>query len=298
MTATSLLNRTVNYFTEKVHAPGSMQLFSILVYLWLAVHAASHFAVHSYLWGRTKVFYRHGYPDTFLENFFYQLVYDSERATMVYAVHILCSLLSIGAFNNVLVHGKNKGTTALWWIASVGVRLIAWASGLMLFYAAIEAFDGGMLLMLLMSFYCSVVNVNAKSPYGIALTNAARLACIAQVLLVYITAALYKLGGTQWLEGSALYYTMHIDLYDRLHLKNFFAAHIGITKALTWIGLAYQVFFPIVIWFRSIRKITLAIGIAFHLFIAMAIGLVGFGLAMMVCYILFWDFSSSKNSDK
>jgi hypothetical protein len=295
MTAANYIQRVVNYFTLKVHSPGSLQLFSILVYVWLAINAASLFMLQGFIWGRGKVFYRHGYPDTFIENFFFQLVYDSDRATIVYVLHIVCSLLSIGAFNNVLTKGKSNKTSAIWWLASVSIRLVAWASGLMLFYAAIEVFDGGMLLMLLMSFYCSVVNVNAKSPYGIALTNAARIACIAQVILVYLTAALYKLGGTQWINGTALYFTMHIDLYSTPWLKTFFSNHYIVAKLLTWLGLAYQVLFPLLIWIKYVRKPILIIGIMFHLFIAFAMGLVGFGIAMIICYLLFWQTSKTKS---
>jgi hypothetical protein len=295
MTVAGSIQRVVNYFTLKVHSPGALQLFSLLVYIWLAVNAASLFLLQGSIWGRGKVFYRHGYPDSFIENFFFQLVYDSDRAAIVFVLHIVCSLLSIGAFNNVLTKGKSNRTSLFWWLASVGVRLIAWASGLMLFYAAIEEFDGGMLLMLLMSFYCSVINVNAKSPYGIALTNAARIACIAQVILVYLTAALYKLGGTQWIDGTALYYTMHIDLYSTAWLKTFITNHVLMGKIFTWIGLAYQVVFPILIWIKSVRKSFLIVGIAFHLFIAFAMELFGFGAAMIICYLLFWDTNAEKS---
>ncbi len=262
----------VQYFTTQVHAPFSIRLFSKLVYVWLLGNAAHLFMYHHLLWGPTKVFYRHGLANTPIENFFYQLVYDSHRFWPIYLLHLAACIVSLWEKNWTFIP-----------------RLVAWLTGMLLFYAAIPAFDGGILLMLLMSLYCCVVYTTSTNSYRIALTNAARIACIVQVMIVYLTASLYKLGGTHWRTGEALFYTLNIDHYSHpiwIYIQEDWSRF---TYPLTWLGLVYQVLFPILIWIKKIRRPLLFIGIAFHFFIAAVIGLWGFSVAMIICYALFWD---------
>ncbi|MFN0032594.1 MAG: hypothetical protein ACKVOR_10585 [Flavobacteriales bacterium] len=282
------LNQLTTYFTEEVRGKGPFTLFGVLVYVWFLIHAISLFFSQSVLWGTEKIFYRHGYADSVIENFFFQLVYESGRSTYIYVLHIVCALLSVVSFHPVFYTSKNSWSLAKLNIGAAGVRLVTWCSGLMLFYAAIEAFDSGLLLMLLMAFYCSFAFVHTNNPYLKAITNAARIACIIQVCVVYFTAALYKLGGTQWLDGSALYYTLHITHYSSSWWQQFAENNYFITQLFTWGGLAYQLLFPVLVWLGRIRKPLLVIGVLFHLFIGAVFGLWFFALAMVICYVPFW----------
>ena len=153
-----------------------------------------------------------------------------------------------------------------------------------------------MLLMILMALFCSVVYTKAVTHYGIALTNAARLACLIQLAIVYFTAGVYKASGTQWLEGSALYYTAHIEHFSSPWMREFFTNNFFLSKALTWFGLAYQLLFPLFLFIKKGRWIFLALGIAFHLFIGMFMHLWDFATAMMLCYVLLIDESFWQSS--
>lgn len=271
--------RITNYFSSYVHAPQSLRLFSILVYLWFLINACMTWSVRDLLWGPKTVFYRQGHADGIIENFIYRLVYDTSEFHVIFYVHLICALLSLF---------EKK------W--SFIPRIGTWLTGLMLYYAAVEAFNSAMLLMLLMAFYCSVVYVKDASSYRNVLTNAARIACIIQVMIVYAVATIYKLGGEQWLSGTAVYYLMHIDHYTVRSIQDSVLLKTSwIMKALTYFALAYQLLFPFIIWFKKSRLWFLLVGLLFHLFIGFVMHLWDFALAMIFCYALFLPERMSGN---
>jgi hypothetical protein len=53
--------------------------------------------------------------------------------------------------------------------------------------------------------------------------------------------------------------------------------------------LAYQILFPAVVWFKKIKKPFLILGILMHVYISLVMGLVLFGLIMIICYAIFWE---------
>lgn len=259
----------LEYFTSSVKSPVSLRLFASLVYLWLFVNAICLWGSADILWYKSKILYRHGVSGSFLENFFYQLVWHPQRFNWIFSIHVISAL--IGIFDK------------RWAIVP---RIIAWASGLIVFYSAVNVFNSGMLLILLMALFCSVVFTKSITQFGIALSNAARLACLIQLAIVYFTAGLYKASGYQWMDGSALYYTAYIDHFSSPTMRSFFTDHYFISQILTWFGLIYQLVFPLFLFFKKGRWIFLTLGISFHLFIGMFMHLWDFASAMIICYVI------------
>lgn len=262
-------NNVTAFLADEVRSSVSLRVFASLVYLWLFLQAILLWGDADILWQKSKILYRHGVSGSFLENFFYQLVWHPQRFHWIFSIHLLSALL--GVFDK------------RW---SVIPRITAWATGLIIFYSAVHIFNSGMLLMVLMAFFCSIVYTKAKSSYGIALTNAARIACLAQLCIVYFTAGVFKASGGQWLDGSALYYTAHIDHFSSPGLRTFFTEFYHLSQGLTWFGLAYQLLFPLFLFVRRGRWIVLFLGMAFHLFIGLFMHLWDFATAMMICYVL------------
>ncbi|MFM9984629.1 MAG: hypothetical protein ACKVOK_05310 [Flavobacteriales bacterium] len=256
-----------------------MRIFSSLVYLWLFLNAVSLWGYSDILWTKSKILYRHGVSGSFLENFFYQLVWHPQRFNCIFSIHLIAALLGI--------------LDKRW---SFIPRIAAWATGLIIFYSAVGVFNSGLLLMILMALFCSMVYTKAVSHYGIALSNAARIACLIQLAIVYFTAGVYKASGTQWLDGSALYYTAHIEHFSSPWMREFFTYHFFLSKLLTWFSLAYQLLFPLFLFIKKGRWIFLTLGIAFHLFIGIFMHLWDFATAMIVCYVLLIDDSFWKTT--
>lgn len=274
----SIIDKITHHLTDKVIAPHSMRLFSLLVYAWFLINVMMVWNVKDLLWGQHNVFYRQGQSDSFIENFFYQLVYDATRFKVIFTIHILCALI---------------GMSEKKW--SFIPRIFAWATGWILFYAAVHAFNSGMMIMLALAFYCSIVYTKSTGVFRITLTNIARYACIIQISVVYLVASVYKLSGEQWLAGDAMYYTLNIDQFSSpMWIDSWMIKSTFVMKSLTYFALIYQILFPVMIWIKKGRNLYLIIGIAFHLFIGNFMHLWDFALAMIFAYALFFDDSFAK----
>lgn len=154
--------------------------------------------------------------------------------------------------------------------------------------------DGGNNLMILLMFYLiwmgapragqrnSLVSYldHTAANYGLLL---ARL----QVCAVYACAALGKVTGELWPKGVALYYTLNVNEYTHPWAQSFIAQ----SPLLVTIGslgtLLFQLSFPFLIWNRRLRGPLMLAGSLLHLSIALVMGLVFFGFAMMISYLVF-----------
>lgn len=259
------------HLCTQVNHTGALRIFTALVYLWFPINILLLYDVKDLLWGVDNVFYRHGHTDGFIENFFYQLVYDATRFRFIFFTHLIAAFLSV-------IQSK--------W--SFIPRIITWCTAWILFYAAIEAFNSGMMIMISLALYASVIHPGATHPIRILWTNLARYACIIQISLVYFTAAIFKLSGEQWLAGDAFYYTVHIRHFaSDFWISEKMLSQSWILAAITWAGLLYQLIFPVMVWVKKGRTLFLIAGIFFHLFIGLFLHLWDFASAMIFCYAIF-----------
>lgn len=240
------------------------------VYGWFVLNILLHLSAMHLMWGADTVLMRFGATNRTSENIVYAVMYNLSLFNPVLCVHVLSAVLSM--FDRS------------WAFAP---RMLTWFTGLLLYYAAIPAFNGGILLMLLLAFYLIPFYSKATLPERIVLNNAGRLAAQLQVCLLYALASFFKLTGTQWIDGSALYYTFNIDHYSWPWLKEFAFQHPSWMAPLTWLALAYQLLFPVLVWIKKTRTPLLVAGIVFHVCIAFTMHLWDFSAAMLVAYLAF-----------
>jgi hypothetical protein len=266
-----VIDSFVRRVTGPVHCPSTLTLFPALVFGWFLLNALLCWPFHEQLWGPESVLRRYGAPSTLIQNQIYGLIYHPGRFTWIFFPHVLASAL---------------GMTDRRW--SFIPRTVAWITGLMLYYAAIPAFNSGMLIMLLLAFCCIPVHTGTHSPWRHALNHFARYAAVLQVMLCYAFSAYFKLNGSQWLSGDAVYYAVHLERFSTPWITGWIGAHAGFARLLTYLVLGYQVLFPLLIFLRPRRVlIFLSVGLGMHLFIGAAMHLWDFALAMIICYALF-----------
>jgi hypothetical protein len=118
------------------------------------------------------------------------------------------------------------------------------------------------------------------------LHNLAVTGIMVQVCLVYLFSALAKCLDPMWLSGEAVYTVSRLQHYSsRTNLWN----GPGFLPAfLNYLALFYQLLFPLLIWFKKIKKPLILLGIGMHLYIGFFIGLPGFAAVMILGYIYFW----------
>ena len=104
--------------------------------------------------------------------------------------------------------------------------------------------------------------------------------------VVYLFSGAGKLFGASWWEGTALWGAIANDRYRTLDLRGL-AGHPLIVNALTLATLWWEVAYPALIWPRLTRRVFLAMAVAVHLGIGLAMGMMEFGLAMITANLAF-----------
>jgi hypothetical protein len=109
-----------------------------------------------------------------------------------------------------------------------------------------------------------------------------------ELALVYLTAFWWKMKGHTWLNGTALYYVLHMHSLARFPLPGWVqsAAALKVGSRFT-LGLEFSL--GVLIWFRRFRYPVLLLGLLFHLCIEYTLNLPMFGWDVLTAYVLFID---------
>lgn len=262
---------------EDLIRPKNQRLFQKLIYVWFLGHAIYLLPAVNMLWGPDALLMpmiRQG--DGAVKNVIYILNYLRSYNVWVFAIHLssaVLALLGVGKF-----------------IPRVLLLVSAW----MLYYSAIPAFNSGFLLMMLFASFAIFMSEKPKSALGILSSNVAFIAAMVQFVIVYFVAAVYKFEGTTWLNGTSLHYVLQYRPLVSVGPAAFLLQFPKTMAFLTYVGLAYQAGFPVLIWFKRVKRPLLIVGLCFHLFIGLVMHLWDFALAMIFAYSLFIDLPKSK----
>ncbi|MEU8773194.1 HTTM domain-containing protein [Streptomyces sp. NPDC048606] len=120
------------------------------------------------------------------------------------------------------------------------------------------------------------------------LHNAGMLVIMAEVCLIYATAGWYKIQGSRWQDGTALYYPLGLDYFTPWPgLSEVLAGSGTLVMLLTYGTVAVQVAFPFTLFNRRVKNVLLAVMMLEHLGIAVLLGLPFFSLAMIAADAVF-----------
>ncbi|MFZ3471681.1 HTTM domain-containing protein [Streptomyces sp. 4.24] len=118
--------------------------------------------------------------------------------------------------------------------------------------------------------------------------NAGMLVIMAEVCLIYATAGWYKIQGSRWQDGTALYYPLGLDYFTPWPgLSAFLAGSGTLVMLLSYGTVAVQVAFPFTLFNRRIKNVLLALMMLEHVGIAVLLGLPFFSLAMIAADAVF-----------
>ncbi|WP_327135648.1 HTTM domain-containing protein [Streptomyces sp. NBC_01343] len=118
--------------------------------------------------------------------------------------------------------------------------------------------------------------------------NAGLLVIMAEVCLIYATAGWYKIQGSRWQDGTALYYPLGLDYFSPWPgLSGVLAGSGTMVMLLSYGTVAVQVAFPFTVFNRRIKNVLLALMMLEHAGIAVLLGLPFFSLAMIAADAVF-----------
>ncbi|MFD8412588.1 HTTM domain-containing protein [Streptomyces sp. NPDC059650] len=118
--------------------------------------------------------------------------------------------------------------------------------------------------------------------------NAGMLVIMAEVCLIYATAGWYKVQGSRWQDGTALYYPLGLDYFSPWPgLSALLAGSGTVVMLLTYGTVVLQVAFPFTVFQRRIKNVLLGVMMVEHAGIAVLLGLPFFSLAMIAADAVF-----------
>jgi hypothetical protein len=118
--------------------------------------------------------------------------------------------------------------------------------------------------------------------------NAAMVVIMGEVCLVYATAGWYKIQGSRWQDGTALFYPLKLDYFSPWpELSSLLGTSGVIVMLLTYGTVMVQVAFPFTLFNRRVKNVLLVAMMLEHAGIAVLLGLPFFSLAMIAADAVF-----------
>ncbi|MFJ5729124.1 HTTM domain-containing protein [Streptomyces paradoxus] len=118
--------------------------------------------------------------------------------------------------------------------------------------------------------------------------NGALLVIMAEACLIYATAGWYKVQGSRWQDGTAVYYPLHLEYFSPWPaLADLLSASGTMVMLVTYGTVLVQVAFPFTLFNRRVKNVLLAVMMTEHAVIAVVLGLPFFSLAMIAADAVF-----------
>ncbi|MGL3805201.1 HTTM domain-containing protein [Paeniglutamicibacter sp. R2-26] len=163
------------------------------------------------------------------------------------------------------------------------------------FYTAINAqntpiADGGNYFIRIMLIYMIFADISGRwsldalrrsrtgrdstTQIGTVLHNLALCLIVAQLCLVYFEAGMYKVQGSLWQSGEAMYYPISSKAYGTFPwLSELLTANTWMVVLLTYFTVVVQIAFPFLLFNRITRRLALLAILGMHVGIAVVMGL-------------------------
>lgn len=104
--------------------------------------------------------------------------------------------------------------------------------------------------------------------------------------IIYLFAGLAKLQGETWWDGTAMWLAFANYEYQSLDMT-WLASHPYILNFLTHLTVAWECSYIVLVWPRLTRPLVIALAIPLHLGIALCMGMITFGLVMLIANLAF-----------
>lgn len=118
--------------------------------------------------------------------------------------------------------------------------------------------------------------------------NGAMLIIVVEVCFIYSTAGWYKIQGSRWEDGTAVYYPFHLDYFNPWPSLSDIIGDSGLLVMLITYGtVIVQVAFPFTLFNRRVKNVLLVGMMLEHASIAVLLGLPFFSLAMIAADAVF-----------
>ena len=129
---------------------------------------------------------------------------------------------------------------------------------------------------------------SVPAPPASATTNIAIRLIQIHLCIVYFFAAVGKLQGTTWWSGEAVWLALASYEYQQIDMT-WLANYLPLVSAMTVVSLFWELLYPALVWPRLTRPIMLGLAVLVHLGIGLCMGMIEFGLVMLVANLAFLE---------
>ena len=287
------MQKVITYFFDDYRYKLQSLWFKRLLYIFVIIKCIYWLCYYNLLFGENSIVYTEPRSISFIKDIAFYL-YNSTSTNLGYLFLVSAILLSILP---IFCRSHPEWSRRVYFITD----FILWLLILNISNKIYPTLTGGdyflnQLLLFNCFLYChaegsrSILTHNKRQSFKIIFHNFASIAIVIQICVVYFLSALAKLNNEEWLNGSAISNTLQVQQYSLEIFSN--TKQNALSFILNYLVLFYQLFFPLVIWFKKIKKPFLIIGIIMHLFIAFVMGLMSFGFIMILGYVYFYDFKN------
>jgi len=119
------------------------------------------------------------------------------------------------------------------------------------------------------------------------ISNLAAFSIMLQLCVGYFALGLNKLIDPLWRSGEATYYALMNERYMGTAYNQWIVQHKWIDYCTNYGVIAFEILFPLFVWFKKTRKPFLFAGILFHLSIYIFMMIYGFQIVFILIYGLF-----------
>jgi hypothetical protein len=273
------LNALVTYLFAEYHSQRESKLLRKLLYGFVIFKCLYWFLDFSLLFGENSLVYKNSVQLSSLKSTAF-ILFNSGSVGLAYGFLIVAIVFSgFGLINNLF----SRMTACVVWFMIINIDNAI--------YPTLTGGDFLLQQLLFFNIFLSGYKMNfteAQSDTDKAFHNTGVLALKIQICLVYFMSALAKLLDADWESGNALSQTFMIHDFSLPFLYNNLNGSSLMLMILSYLIISYQMCFPVMIWFKKIKKPFLAFGVLQHLFIALVMGLPTFGFIMIIAYSIFY----------
>jgi hypothetical protein len=108
-----------------------------------------------------------------------------------------------------------------------------------------------------------------------------------QTAVVYFSTFYWKSMGILWMNGTAVYYALHLEDFHRFPIPPLHS--LFVIKTLTWLTLLIEFALGVLIWFKELRYPVLLAGLCLHVGIEYAMNIPLFEWMIVATYVNFLD---------
>lgn len=116
--------------------------------------------------------------------------------------------------------------------------------------------------------------------------NFAWIACVIQLIFMYFASGSYKIMGSMWQNGTALYYSNRVQEFFNPVLNPWLWEYEPVTIFMSYSTVLFQVAFPFLLLNRFTKYFAIISACILHLGIALFMGLVDFSWIMIGCEMI------------